>query len=100
MIAARVASVPSPQLSLSFCFRRGSATWLAMVFIALTSVPSVYALGGCVRFALSVASISATFADSRNVGNRCACSAGSLPSASLITAFQPRSRICLPRATS
>ncbi len=41
MMFARVASVPMPVVSLSFCLRRGSVTSRATVFIALTSSPWV-----------------------------------------------------------
>ena len=41
MMLARVASVPMPVVSLSFCFRRGSVTSLATPFMALTSSPCV-----------------------------------------------------------
>ncbi len=56
MIPARVASVPMPVVSLSFCFSRGSSTSLATFFIALIRSPSVKGFGGCVCWSLSVIS--------------------------------------------
>ncbi|MNL16910.1 hypothetical protein D3C87_1379740 [compost metagenome] len=59
MMPARVASVPIPVVSRSFCFRRGSLTSLATFFIALIRSPSVSGLGAVVRIDLSSTSFTA-----------------------------------------
>ncbi|KWV87668.1 hypothetical protein PFLmoz3_02605 [Pseudomonas fluorescens] len=52
MIPARVASVPMPVVSLSFCLSNGSSTSLATFFMALIRSPSVKGLGGWVHRSL------------------------------------------------
>ncbi|MNJ81479.1 hypothetical protein D3C77_803100 [compost metagenome] len=56
---ARVASVPMPVVSLSFCLRRGSSTSLATFFMALIKSPSVKGFGGWVHKSLRLTSATA-----------------------------------------
>ncbi|MCY1380648.1 hypothetical protein D9M69_684900 [compost metagenome] len=100
---ARVASVPMPVVSLSFCFSRGSSTSLATFFIALTRSPSVNGLGGWVHRSFSCRPCTLQSWPSRSAGSTLA-GAASRPlagvSASGKARRQPGSTICLPTARS
>ncbi|MNE57186.1 hypothetical protein D3C80_1521360 [compost metagenome] len=101
MMLARVASVPMPVVSLSFCFSRGSSTSLATFFIALIRSPSVKGLGGWVHRSLRLTSATAQSCPCCKAGSTCATGA-SRPlagvSASGRARRQPGSTICLPTA--
>ncbi|MNT48177.1 hypothetical protein D3C72_1849430 [compost metagenome] len=101
MIDARVASVPMPVVSLSFCLSSGSSTSLATFFMALIKSPSVNGFGGCVHRSLNCTPATAQSMPSAKFGRVCGAGA-SRPlagaSASGRARFQPGSMICLPTA--